>query len=113
MAAMTTALTEFSDNGNSRTYTLSSHTAVRPQIVIQSRKPVVNGTKVLEDTIRIITASEDADGALLESRNQFSVTMRRPVDGQAAEITSILAILRDIVAGDEFGNTVNTQEFLV
>lgn len=38
MAAMTTALTEFSTNGDSRTYTTSGHTVSNPKLVTQKRR---------------------------------------------------------------------------
>jgi hypothetical protein len=42
----------------------------------------------------------------------FQAVIRRPKDGIAADVTAALAIFRDIIAGDEFGNTVSTQEYL-
>lgn len=113
MAAMATALTEFSDNGNSRTYTQVTHTAAEPKLVLQRRKVPSGNQTVLEDTITVLESTEDSAGLLLASRVTFTATIRRPVDGIAADVTSALAVFRDIVAGDEFANTVTTQEFLV
>lgn len=113
MAAMTTALTEFSDNGNSRTYTYTGHTASEPRLVIQRRRVPTGQTSVIEDTVSVISSTEDAAGDLLSSKVGFTVTVRRPVNGIAADVTAALAIFRDVVAGDEFTNTVNTQEWLV
>lgn len=112
MAAMTTALTEFSDNGNSRTYTYTGHTASEPRLVIQRRRVPAGNQSVLEDSFSVISSTEDAAGELLTSKVNFTLTLRRPVDGIAADVTAALAILRDIVAGDEFTNTVSTQEWL-
>lgn len=112
MAAMSTALTEFADNGNSRTYTLSGHTALSPQLVLQKRKVPSGNQTVVEDTITVLSATEDSDGAILPQRVTFTATIRRPVNGQSADVTAMLAIFRDIIAGDEFANTVNTQEWL-
>lgn len=112
MAAMTTALTEFADNGNSRTYTLSTHTAGEPALVLQKRKVPVGNQTMLEDTVTVLLATEDSNGDKLTSRVTMTATIRRPMDGIAADVTSALATFRDIIAGDEFGNTVNTQEFL-
>lgn len=113
MAAMTTALTEFADNGNSRTYTYTGHTASEPRLVIERRKVATGATSVIEDTISVISSTEDAAGELLTSKVSFEAKVRRPVNGIAADVTAALAIFRDIVAGDEFTNTVSTQEWLV
>jgi len=113
MAAMTTALTEFSDNGNSRTYTYTGHTAVDPRLVLQRRKVAAGTTSVIEDTITVLSGTEDADANPLAAKVRFSATVSRPINGVAADVTAALAIFRDIVAGDEFGNTVSTQEWLV
>jgi len=112
MAAMTTALTEFSDNGNSRTYTYTGHTAQDPRLVIQKRKVPSGNQTVIEDTITVLSGTEDASGNPLSSRVTFQAVVRRPIDGVSADVTAALAIFRDIVAGDEFGNTVSTQEYL-
>lgn len=113
MAAMTTALTEFSDNGNSRTYTYTGHTTASPRLVLQKRKVPVGSQVVAEDTITVLSGATDVDSAPLQERVTMSVTIRRPITGQASEVTAALAILRDVVAGDEFANTVSTQEYLV
>lgn len=112
MAAMTTALTEFADNGNSRTYTFGGHTASEPELVLQKRRVPAGNSQVAEDTITVLEATKDSEGAVLPQKVSFSVTIRRPINGLAADVTSALATFRDIVAGDEFGNTVDTQEWL-
>lgn len=113
MAAMTTALTEFADNGNSRTYTYTGHTASEPRLVIERRKVATGSTSVIEDTIQVLSSTEDAAAEILSSKVLFEAKIRRPVNGIAADVTAALAIFRDIVAGDEFTNTVNTQEWLI
>lgn len=110
---MLTALTEFSDNGNSRTYTQSSHTALDNKLVIQKRKVPSGNQVVLEDRINVLTTTHNSDGAVLPQKVSFEVIVRRPIDGVAADVTEQLAVFRDIIAGDEFTNTVNTQEYLV
>jgi len=112
MAAMTTALTEFSDNGNTRTYTYTGHTATEPRLVIQRRKVASGTTSVIEDVVQVISSTEDSGGDLLTSKVLFEAKVRRPADGIAADVTAALAIFRDVVAGDEFTNTVSTQEWL-
>lgn len=112
MAAMSTALTEFSRQGNSSTFTVTGHTAVKPKLVLQKRRVPVGADGVAEDEITVLYGTEDADSALLKSRVMFSAKVRRPVNGAAADVTAALAVFRDVVAGDEFGNTVDTQETL-
>lgn len=112
MAAMSTALTEFADNGNSRTYTQAAHTVLAPLLVLQKRVVPTGNQVIAEDTITVLSHTEDADGVTLPQRVTFSVTVRRPITGDAADVTAMLAVFRDVVAGDEFANTVSTQEFL-
>lgn len=112
MAAMITALTEFSNNGNSRTYTLVGHTASRPQIVLQKRRVPSGSQAVAEDSISVLFATVDSEGAILAQKASFEVKVRRPVNGATADVDAALAVLRDILAGDEFANTVSTQEFV-
>lgn len=113
MAAMTTVLKEFTDNGNSRTYSQATHTAVKPHLVLQKRKVPSGNQTVLEDTITVLAATEDSDGAVLPSRILYTASVRRPVDGTAADVTSMLAVFRDIVASDEFANMIDKQEWVV
>lgn len=113
MAAMSTALTEFSDSGNSRTYTQAGHTTVLPKLVIQKRKIAVSETGVAEDTIMVVDAAVDSNAVVLASKNTFEVKVRRPVNGAAAGVAASLATFRDIINGDEFANTVTTQEWVV
>lgn len=112
MAAMVTALTEFSDKENSRTYTTSGHTASKPKLVIQKRKVPQGNATVCETEISVIHATTDASSAVLQQKVNMSVNVRYPIDGQSSDISAVLAILRDIVAGDEFGTTVTTQNYL-
>lgn len=112
MAAMSTALTEFADNGNSRTYSLAGHTAVAPQLVLQKRKVPTGNQTIVEDSFSTLYATEDSNGDALSERVMITTTVRRPLAGIAATVTSALATHRDIIAGDEWTNTVDTQEWL-
>lgn len=112
MAGMTTALTEFANNGNSRTSTYPGHTASEPRLVIERRKVATGATSVLENTIQVLSSTEDSAGEILSSKVLFEAKVRRPVNGITADVTAALAIFRDVVAGDEFTNVVNTQEWL-
>lgn len=112
MAAMTTVLTEFSDNGNSRTYTLPTHTAVKPALCIQKRKIPSGNQTILEDTVSVVIGTVDANSVPLPQRASMTVTLRRPIDGASADVQTAYSTLADIIFGDEFANTVNTQEFI-
>lgn len=112
MAAMTTALTEFADNGNSRTYTYTGHTVQKPHLVIQRRRVPSGNQAVAEDVVQVLSGTVDADGKALAARVSFEVKVRRPLDGAAADVTAALAVFRDIIGSDEFANTVDTQEHL-
>jgi type IV secretory pathway VirJ component len=109
---MATVLTEFSDSGNSRTSTLAGHTALKPRIVIQKRKVAVNDASSPEDIVSIVYGTTDAAGAILPAKVAFEVSLRRPVLGAPADVTAALAVLRDIVASDEFTAVTTTQNWL-
>jgi len=112
MAAMSTALTEFRDLGDSRTFLYGSHTAQEPRLVIQRRKVAAGATSVIEDTVQVVSSTEDSAGELLTSKVTFEAKVRRPVNGITADVTAALAVFRDIIAGDEFTTTVNSQQWL-
>jgi hypothetical protein len=113
MAAMTTALTEFSDNGNSRTYTQAAHTVQQPMLVIQKRKVPSGNQTVAETTVNVVNATTDVDDAVLSQKILFGAVVRYPIAGDATDVTTSLATFRDVINGDEFANAVTTQEFLV
>lgn len=112
MAAMTTVLTEFSTQGDSRTYTAPAHTVLKPVLVLQKRKIASGNAVVAEDTITVLQATVDADGAALPQKISFSATTRRPVNGQDADVTAAETLFREIIASDNFANVVDTQEYL-
>lgn len=112
MAAMTTALTEFADNGNSRTYTYTGHSVSDPKLVLQKRRVPSGNQTVAEVEVSVLSGTEDAAGDQLSQRVMFSAKVRYPIAGIAADVTAALAIFRDVVAGDEFANSVTTQEWL-
>lgn len=112
MAAMTTALTEFSTLGDSRTYTLADHTVQKPRLVLQKRKVPQGAQSVGSSTIAVIYATEDSDENVLDSKIVFEVSARYPIQGDMLDVAAALATFRDIIAGDEFANTVTTQEYL-
>lgn len=112
MAAMTTALTEFSNTVNSRTSTIPGHTAVRPRLVIEKRRVPEGNQTTLEYGVKVIFATEGADGMVLQQKVSLDMVVRYPVLGKSTDVAAALAVIRDIIAGDEFANSVSTQEWL-
>lgn len=112
MAAMTTVLTEFSNNGNSRTSTLVGHTAAKPKLVIEKRRVPEGSQSVAEYSFKVILATVDAAGLPLAQKVSFEAVVRYPLAGLAADTSAALAFFKDIVSGDEFANSVMTQEWL-
>lgn len=112
MAAMTTVLTEFSNNGNSRTCTTSGHTAKEPRLVIEKRRVPEGSQVMVEQSVKIVHSTEDDDGLILSNKVSFEAVSRYPLAGQAADVTAALTVFRDIIAGDEYANSVSTQEWL-
>lgn len=109
MAAMTTALTEFADSGNSRTSVLNDHTVAEPRLVIEKRRMAQGNQKTSEYSCSVIYATEDADGMVIPERIALTATVRVPNNGTTADLTAALAVFRDVIAGDEFG--VSTSKF--
>lgn len=112
MAGMTTVLTEFSNYGNSRTSTYTGHTAAEPRLVIEKRRVPEGNQTMLEYSVKVVSSTEDSGGEILDNKVSFEAISRGPIAGIAADVTAALAIFRDIVAGDEFTNSVSTQEWL-
>jgi len=112
MAAMTTVLTEFSNNGNSRTSTLSGHLATSPRLVIEKRRVPEGNQTIVEYSCKVVYATEDVDGAVLQNKISFEAICRYPVSGLSTDVDAALAIFADVVNGDEFANSVDTQEWL-
>lgn len=112
MAAMTTVLSGFQNNGNKRTFMLVGHTAVKPALVLQQRKVPQGKDTVLEDEISVLLSTVNADGERLPNRVMYSIKFRRPIDGVVGERTSALSILRDILNGDEILDVIDKQAWL-
>lgn len=112
MAAMTTVLTEYANNGNSITFTTSGHSAVAPKLVLQRRREAGNGRVVAEVEITVLHGTTDVDSNPIAERVAMSVKSRFPITGKTTDRDAVLAILRDIVAGDEFAASVASLNHL-
>lgn len=112
MAAMTTALTVFSDIGDSRTYTQSGHTALKPKLVLQKRRLPTGSQVVAEYSFQVLNATEYPAGNVLPQKVGFKAVITYPLNAESAVITAALATFRDMVAGDEFGASVTSLNWL-
>lgn len=112
MAAMSTALTQFANTGDSRTWTTTGHTVQTAKVVVMKRKVPSGSNPVAEISVAVVHSTKDAENIVLPSKVNFTITVRTPVQGQTADVTAALAIIRDIVASDNFGASVTSQNFL-
>lgn len=114
MPAMATTLTEFSTNGDSRTYTTSGHTASKPRLVIQRRRVPVGNQIMAEVSVAVLQTAIDSDSAPIPEKVSFTVTSRYPITIKSGETTvaDALAICKDIVGSDEFAAAVTSQNFI-
>lgn len=112
MATMTTVLTSFNNDNNTVTYSLTGHSPAKPRLVIQKRKVPGGASGVAETSIKVVYGTEDSVGDPLAQRITFEGVIRTPVQGLAADVSSALAVFRDLIACDELTNTVDTQEYL-
>jgi hypothetical protein len=111
---MTTTLKLQSRNGHNSTYTVPAvHTAVSPKLVIQKRKVPSGNQRILEDTISVVDATEDANDVILDVKDSITVVLRRDKHGKSANWAATLARFRDVVAGDEFGAVATSQDNLI
>lgn len=113
MPSMTTTLTELGDSGiNSRTYTLTGHSVNDTRIVISKWKNPGSIDGSAEYNFQVVYSTEDSNGDPTKGNVNFSVTCRSPKNGVSADRDAALVILRDIVASDEFANSVATLHHL-
>lgn len=112
MSVMTTVLTEFSTNGNSRTSTLAGHTTTSPRLVIEKRRVPEGAQTMVESSVKVVYATRDVNGAPVPNKISFEGIMRYPLTGDMDDVSAAKAIFADIINGDEYANTVSTQEWL-
>lgn len=112
MPAMVTTLTEFSDNGNSRTYVTAGHTVSKPKLVVQRRRVPTGKQVVQEVEIDVVQGTVDTLGEVLPQKVALKVIASYPIGAIEADIAASEIILRDIVASDEFSTAIRTQQFL-
>lgn len=111
MAARATTLKEFSTNGNSRTSTYTGHSSLAPKLVIEKRRVPENGQMMVEYSFKVVSTTTDAESNVISQKVTHESITRYPVNGKSADVSANLVIFRDLIASDEFGNSVLTQEF--
>lgn len=67
---------------------------------------------MVEYSAKVIEATVDAAGAVLSNKVSLEVIGRYPLNGDPADLAAALVVFRDIIAGDEFANSLSTQEWL-
>lgn len=112
MGALATTLKDFTDNGDSRTFALATHTAAQPRLVIQKRKVPTGNRVVAEISASVIYGTEDDDGAVLAEKIGFTMSGRYPIDGQSTDIDAAWAVFQDVVQSDEMTAALQTQFWL-
>lgn len=113
MGALVTAFTEFADNGDSRTYTTSGHSASKPKLVIQKRKVPTGNLTMAEYSVGVVHGVNDADGAVMSQKVSHTVVSRYPINADPTDLASVIAaslvIIKDVVQSDEWTAAVSSQ----
>lgn len=112
MASYTTTLTEHNSGDNMKVWSIDGHSALDPKLLIQKRRNPANPSANLETTVSVVQQTEDADGIVLPSRVVAEVRFKYPKLGQSADVTAVLALLREYVACDEFTTAVTDQAYI-
>lgn len=112
MAALAATLTLFSTSGNSKTSTAAGHTSVKPKLVIEKRKVPVGDNGVAENTIGVVFGTVNPASENLPTKILYEAKVRRPVNGNATDLSDALVLFRDVVQSTEFGTMTTTQNWL-
>lgn len=113
MAVISTTLTEFADQGNTRTYVVDGHTALKPRLVIQRRKVVTGASTIAETGVKLVYGLVDPSGTPLASKATMDVSFRAPLAGTSGtDFDDQLSLLREIIASDEFAQALQAQTWV-
>lgn len=108
MATITTVLSEYSDLGNTRIYSAPGHTSVQPFLVIQKRVVPASPAGSTELSVRVMKGTQDSQGLPLQARESAEIIVKTPQQGRPSDAAATLALLREVVASDEFTAAVGT-----
>lgn len=117
MASLAATLVEFSDNGNSRTYTAAGHTAIKPKLVVEKRTVPAGNQVMSEFSGTIVFGVNDSEDGVAPQKVSMEAKVRYPVidvdpSDLATVIAAALVLFRDFVASDEFGASVTSQNWV-
>lgn len=112
MANMTTSLTQRSDAADTREWAAPTHTLAVPFLVRQKRSTPKTLIGRAVDTISVLRGGVDTVGAALNSPLTASLTVNRQANMAATDSAAALALLREIVASDNFTALWNSQAYV-
>lgn len=112
VSTITTALVQYSDSGNTRIYSAPGHTSTKPYLVIQKRSVPASPVGSTELSIRVMKATTDNLGAILQARQSAEIITRVPQNGTQVDAAAVLALVREIIASDEFTSAVTTLNWI-
>lgn len=102
MPSMATTLVAFSQNGNVTTYAAPQHTVAEPHLVIQKRAIPSSVSGVAQTSLKVVYGTTDANGLVVAQRISFELVGRIPVVANDTDTDAAIALIRDVVASDEF-----------
>jgi hypothetical protein len=113
MAAFTTALKTFSDEGNKRTFTLSAtHTASEPRVLIQTRRVAEGVQTTMKNGLKLVFGLVDGSSVPRPEKLSGDLTVSVPVGTADATIDTFHARLSEYIASDEFKAALKTQNYI-
>lgn len=113
MTTMSTILRERdSAEANTLKSSFGSHSTFNPRLVIEKRREAINGRPFAEYGFQVVVGTSDAEGNPLPQPCVFFGGLRYPVKGENAQVVIARDIGRDIIASDNFANSVLTLDWL-
>lgn len=102
MPQMATTLLAFSNTGNVMTYAAPQHSVAEPRLVIQKRTIPSSTAGVAQTSLKVVYGTTDAAGAAVAQRISFEMVGRIPVVANDTDTDDAIALIREVVASDEF-----------
>lgn len=112
MATIAIPLVEFNDVDNKRTYSLATHSATKPSLLIQSRKVASASKSTSETTLQVVQATVDPLAIPLAQKISLSAVIRYPNNGANADLDLAIANFRAVVISDEFVSAIKAQTYI-
>lgn len=112
MATIAIPLVEFNDVDNKRTYSLATHSATKPSLLIQTRKVPSAAKTVAETGLQVVQATFNAVSEPLVQKINLALTVRYPIDGVTADLDLAIANFRALVISDEFVTAIKAQTYI-